>query len=110
MSSAATALRAIAERYIGVLVRTYQAKAKKMVVKPVGIATRKGAEKSFQPQATKESAAEKSRKIPRKSIPCKARSERSICQRRSRRGIGGGAGAVGLTGSWGSASGRGATT
>ena len=84
-----------------------------MAVKPVGMATRSGAEKSFQPHTTKEMAAEKSRNMPRKSIACKVRSDSRVRHNRSPNGTEGaaetegpGAGAVGEVA--GEAAGRGA--
>ena len=87
MSRAAIALKAIPERYRGVLARTYQPIPKNKLVKRVGIATLIGAEKSFQPQITKEMAAANRRNMPKKSNACRVRSERSVRHRRSPKGI-----------------------
>src|SRR6266508_2574575 len=76
--------------------RTTQPRPKKSAVKPKGMATRTGAEKSFQPQMTKEIAATKSRKMPRKSNACSVRSERIERHNHSLSGGRGGGGSAGL--------------
>src|SRR5262245_40952501 len=101
---AAMALRAIADRSRCVLTRTTEPSPKNSAVKPEGIATRTGAEKSFQPQITKEIAAMKSKKIPRNSRACSVRSERMERHKRSRNGGRGAEGGVSL----GSVGGKGA--
>src|SRR5688572_6186544 len=93
MNSAPIALNAIPERDSFVLFCTHQPSTKNRMVKPVGIATRTNAEKSFHPQTTKDIAAVNNRKMPRKINPWRVRSESTALQNLSRIGRDGGAAA-----------------